>query len=117
ELAEFRMSVVDRFGPAPKEVKALFETVQLRWLAEKLGFEKLVLKKGQIKCYFVPPSNERYFQSPVFGNIMKFIQTEARKCKIKEHKNRLILTIADVNSVVKAKEWLENMKCQEVQTY
>jgi len=117
ELAEFRLSVLDRFGPAPKEVRALFETVQLRWLAEKLGFEKLVLKKGQIKCYFVPPSNERYFQSRVFGNIMKFIQTEGRKCKIKEHKNRLILTIADVDSVVKAREWLESMKFQEEPTH
>src|SRR5690606_20583889 len=104
ELTEFRLSVIDRFGPAPREVTALFETVQLRWLAEKLGFEKLVLKKGQMKCYFVPPSNDRYFQSPIFGNIMKFIQTHGSKCKIKEHKNRLILTIAGVDSVAKAKE-------------
>ena len=114
ELETFRRSVVDRFGPAPKEVRALFETVQLRWLAEKLGFEKLVLKKAQMKCYFVPSSNERYFRSEIFGNIMKFIQTQGSKFKIKEHKNRLILTVADVDSVMKAKESLANMTGQEL---
>ncbi len=114
ELDAFRLSVIDRFGPSPGQVRALFETVQLRWLAERLGFEKLVLKKGQMKCYFVPSSNERYFQSPVFGNIMKFIQTQGSKCKIKEHKSRLILSIGDVDSVIKAKEWLASMQIQEV---
>jgi len=114
ELDQFRRSVIDRFGPAPKEVKALFETVQLRWMAERLGFEKIVLKKGQMKCYFVPPTNERYFRSEVFGNIMKFIQTQGSKCKIKEHKNRLILTIGDVDSIVKGKKWLASMKEHEI---
>lgn len=113
ELEQFVTSVTDRFGPPPNEVKALVETVQLRWLAKNLGFEKLVLKKEQMRCYFVPPSNERYFRSATFGSIMKFIQTQAGKCKIKEHKNRLILTIADVDSVVTAKEWLVNMESQQ----
>ncbi|HLT07270.1 MAG TPA: transcription-repair coupling factor [Cyclobacteriaceae bacterium] len=114
ELEKFKDSVIDRFGPAPDVVTALFETVRLRWLAERLGFEKLALKKGQMKCYFVPPSNERYFQSKVFGDIMRFIQTQGSKCKIKEHKNRLILTIAGVDSVSKAREWMMNMKAQAV---
>lgn len=117
ELEAFKNSVIDRFGPAPKEVRSLFETVQLRWLAEKLGFEKLVLKKDQMKCYFVPSSNERYFRSEVFGNIMKFIQTQGSKFKIKEHKSRLILTVAGVDSVKKAKESLANMTSQEVPTH
>jgi transcription-repair coupling factor (superfamily II helicase) len=110
ELESFVASVIDRFGPIPKEVSSLFETVKLRWLAERLGFEKLVLKKDQMKCYFVPSSNERYFTSDVFGNIMKFIQTRGVFCKIKEHKKRLILTITHVDSVQTAKDWLINMK-------
>lgn len=114
ELEQFTHSVVDRFGPTPKEVSALFETVQLRWTAESLGFEKVVLKKGQMKCYFVPPTNERYFSSDLFGHLMKFIQTQGAKCKIKEYKNRLILTIADVDSVKMGKKWLASMKSQEV---
>ena len=110
EMKRFKLSVRDRFGPLPTEVGSLFETVQLRWLAERLGFEKLVLKNGQMRCYFLPSDNEAYFKSPIFGNVLKFIQTHAAFCKIREHKERLILTIAKVRSVEKAREWLSDMK-------
>ena len=114
ELEKFKTSVVDRFGPVPPEVQSLFETVRLRWLAQRLGFEKLVLKKGQMKCFFVPSNKERYFKSAVFGNIINFIQIHGSSCKIKEHKKRLILTIANVDSIQTAKEWLAEMDNQAV---
>ncbi|WP_215225326.1 transcription-repair coupling factor [Echinicola shivajiensis] len=110
ELEKFAKSITDRFGPVPEVVSALFETVRLRWMAEKLGFEKLVLKNGMMKCYFVPSSREIYFKSEVFGNIIRFIQSKGRYCKIKEHKNRLILTISGVQSVNIAKQWLADMR-------
>lgn len=110
ELEKFTASVVDRFGPIPQQVISLFETVKLRWLAEDLGFEKLVLKKDQMKCYFVPSSKESYFKSDVFGNMMKYIQTQGSCCKIKEHKKRLILTITNINSIESAKNWLIKLK-------
>ncbi|WP_460544685.1 transcription-repair coupling factor [Echinicola sediminis] len=109
ELSKFAVSLSDRFGPIPEEVNALLETVRLRWLAEKLGFEKLVLKNGLMKCYFVPSTRESYFKSDVFGNIIRFIQSHGKYCKIKEHKNRLILTISGIKSVDKAKQWLGDM--------
>ena len=110
DLEKFKLSVRDRFGPIPAEVGSLFETVQLRWLAERLGFEKLVLKNGQMRCYFLPSDHEAYFKSPVFGNVLKFIQAHGAFCKIREHKERLILTISKVRSVEKAREWLSDMK-------
>ncbi|MEX2592835.1 MAG: transcription-repair coupling factor [Anditalea sp.] len=110
ELVKFAASVIDRFGPIPEVVASLFETVKLRWLAERLGFEKLVLKKGQMKCYFVPSHNEQYFKSEVFEKIIKYIQTQGKFCKIKEHKTRLILVVDHVKTIETAKEWLTNMK-------
>ena len=109
ELDRFATSLSDRFGPLPEAVGSLLETVRLRWLAEKLGFEKLVLKSGQMKCYFVPSTRESYFKSDIFGNIIRFIQSQGKFCKIKEHKNRLILTISGIKSVDKAKQWLGEM--------
>ncbi len=110
ELEKFAASIQDRFGPVPDVVVSLFETVRLRWLAEELGFEKLVLKSGLMKCYFVPSTRESYFTSEVFGKILRYIQTQPKYCKIKEHKNRLILTINGVKSVERAKKWLGEMK-------
>ncbi|MFC4872227.1 transcription-repair coupling factor [Negadavirga shengliensis] len=109
ELSRFIGEMRDRFGPIPEKVTDLFETVELRWIAESLGFEKLVLKNGQMKCYFVAPEKESYFRSPVFSNIIKYIQDKGKNCKIKEHKNRLILTIKGVNTIGAAKEWLNHM--------
>ena len=110
ELQGFIDSVRDRFGPVPKVVGDLFETVRLRWIAEELGFEKLVLKGQVMKCYFVPSEREKYFKSDTFGRILAYIQTQGKYCKIKEVKNRLILVISEVNSIDKAKKWLEQMK-------
>ncbi len=109
ELEKFIQSMRDRFGPQPEPVKDLVETVRLRWLAEKLGFEKLLLKNENMKGYFVPSDNEAYFKSETFGAILKYVQSHPRKCRMKEHKKRLILTVEDVSSVEKGKEILQAM--------
>ena len=113
ELLAFEASLLDRFGPLPQPVLDLLETVRLRWKAELLGIEKLVLKTGQMKCHLLPSSKESYYASPIFGSIMKFVQTHTRSCKIKEHKNRLLLSIDEVNSIQKAQHLLEEMKSLE----
>lgn len=110
ELDQFGQMLQDRFGPAPQEVQDLMETVRLRWQAEELGIEKLVLKASQMKCYLLPSSKESFYNSPIFGNIMKFAQLHPKSCKIKEHKNRLILSVDQVLSIQKAQHLLKEMK-------
>ena len=110
ELDQFGQMLQDRFGPLPKAVQDLMETVRLRWQAEELGIEKLVLKGSQMKCYLLPSSKETYYSSAVFGNIMKFVQLHSKSCKIKEHKNRLILSIDQVLNIQKAQHLLKEMK-------
>ena len=99
----------DRFGPVPEAVVDLMETVRLRWKAEKLGIEKLVLKNKQMKCYLLPASRDDFYSSPVFQQIMQFAQLNSRYFKIKEHKNRLILTVSDVSDISMAQKWLKEM--------
>lgn len=110
ELQSYLNSIKDRFGPVPRVVEDLFETVRLRWEAEKLGFEKLVLKNNQMKCYFVPSSKEKYYKSAIFGTILKNIQSHGKRCKMKEVKTRLILTIEDVKHISVAQKWLSILK-------
>ncbi len=110
ELDQFGQMLQDRFGPAPQAVQDLMETVRLRWQAESLGIEKLVLKASQMKCYLLPSSKESFYNSSVFGNMMKFVQQHPKSCKIKEHKNRLILSVDQVLSIQKAQHLLREMK-------
>ncbi|WP_209330983.1 transcription-repair coupling factor [Lunatimonas salinarum] len=109
ELAKLAAEMADRFGPIPNNVVTLLETVRLRWLAEQLGFEKLVLKSKQMKCHFVSSERTEYYQSPLFGNILKKVQHLGKNAKIKEHKNRLILVVSHVQTVEDAKKALEDL--------
>ena len=110
ELEKFSTMLLDRFGPLPDAVQDLMETVKLRWAAEKLGIEKLVLKSNQMKCYLLPSSRDDFYSSVVFQKIMRFAQTHSRQTKIKEHKNRLILTVEGVASITKAQTKLRDME-------
>jgi transcription-repair coupling factor (superfamily II helicase) len=110
ELGKFSAMLLDRFGPLPDSVQDLMETVKLRWTAEKLGIEKLVLKANQMKCYLLPSSRDDFYSSVVFQKIMRFAQTHSKQTKIKEHKNRLILTLEAINSITKAQNKLKDME-------
>ncbi len=109
ELSKFSVMLLDRFGPLPNSVEDLMETVKLRWSAEKLGIEKLVLKANQMKCYLLPSSRDDFYSSGVFQKIMRFVQTHSKQTKIKEHKNRLILTIEGITTISKAQNKLKEM--------
>ena len=99
ELERFKVTMVDRFGPLPVAVEELCKTVELRWQAERLGFEKLTLKNDAMKCYFMKGDNEAYFNSPIFGHILGYVQSNPKRCRMREVKDRLILTVEKVTTV------------------
>src|SRR4029079_2948750 len=49
ELQEFEYELKDRFGPVPKQVADLFDTVRCRRAAVEIGFEKMFLKDSILK--------------------------------------------------------------------
>lgn len=109
KLTAFTIQIKDRFGPVPEPVEDLIETVKLRWQAEQLGFEKIVLKNESMKCYFMPSDKEAYFQSETFAKILAFVQKYPKMCKMKEYKTRLLLRIDDVNTIHQAIGLLREM--------
>jgi len=109
ELVEFIKSVTDRFGTLPDVVNDLVKIVRLRWDAEKLGFEKLIIKNGNFKAFLISSDNESYYNSPVFGSILKFVQYHPKLCKIKDGKNRVVFIVNNINSVDSASELLKEV--------
>lgn len=105
-LLKFRDGLKDRFGPIPESVGQLINSVGLRWIGEELGFEKINLKGGKLKAYFVS-GNDEYFKSDVFGKILTFAKTHSQRCRLKDISGKLILTIEDIDSVDKALEILK----------
>jgi len=99
QLDEFEQTIKDRFGPIPDVTIELIQSVKLRWEAERLGFEKLVLKNEVLKGHFLPQEKEAYYSGPVFGNVLNFVQKNASRCKLRDMKGKLVLIIKDVSSV------------------
>lgn len=108
KLNELKLTITDRFGEPPEEITGLYETVKLRWLAEKLGFVKVVLKNNEMKCAFVSGRDD-YFQSDVFGKILAFIQTHPKQSKMQERKEKLFLFFSNIDTVAKGIEIFENL--------
>ncbi|MFM7857298.1 MAG: TRCF domain-containing protein, partial [Flammeovirgaceae bacterium] len=101
DLLKFTDSLKDRFGPMPQSVEQLVNSVRLRWLGEELGFEKISLKSDKLKAQFIS-DKEDYFKSEVFDKILKFVQTNNKKCRLREMGSKLTLTIEDITTVDQA---------------
>ncbi len=99
ELIVFEEQLKDRFGPVPKQAIELIKTIQLRWLAMDIGFEKLLLKNNKLVGYFIAKQDSPYYQSEVFTKILKFVQQHAKHCKMKENKDRLTLSFENIKSI------------------
>lgn len=108
-LDQFEKSLVDRFGPIPREVQSLIETVQLRWKAEEIGFEKLTLKAETLKGYFVSGENEAYFKSDTFGKVLAYVSKYPKNCSLKEAKNKLLIIFQNIKSIKRAIEVLDDI--------
>lgn len=98
-LTEFKENLVDRFGPVPKPAEALMKVVRLRWLAEQLGFEKLIIKNKRLIAFFVSDQHSFFYESKAFAGILRFVQQNPNLFRIKEGKNKLTLNKEGVNGI------------------
>lgn len=105
-LNGFKESLRDRFGPIPESVEQLINSVRLRWMGESLGFEKISLKNEKLRGYFLS-GNDEYFKSEIFGKILAFVQTNSKRCRMKDSMGKLILTIENIPTVDSAISLLE----------
>ncbi|MCC8038677.1 MAG: transcription-repair coupling factor [Bacteroidales bacterium] len=99
DLLEFRSRLEDRFGKVPPETLELMRIPRLRRLARQLGIEKVVLKQGLMYIYFVDESNRAYYQSPMFGKILSYLQLNPTRCAIRQNAARRSFSIKDVPTV------------------
>jgi transcription-repair coupling factor (superfamily II helicase) len=109
ELTRFENQLSDRFGTIPAPAKELLEIVRLRWTAQKLGIERIVMKSEKMICHFIPDQNSFFYQTPVFTGILQWIQQNPGKCRIKEDKEKLSLSFDKVGNAVKALGTLKNI--------
>ena len=113
ELLQFHKDLEDRFGPIPSQAEDLLNSVRLKWKALDLGLERLILKRGQLSCYFISDQESEYYQSEAFNAVLQWVQLSAGKVELKEKETRqglrLRLAIKGIDSVSAALEQLPNL--------
>ena len=110
KLEEFRSELRDRFGEIPVTTEELIRVVPLRLAARRLGMERLVMKGGKLRIYFVGADNEAYYKSQAFGRVLGYVQKFSRRCQLKNANGRNLIVMDGVTSVSDALDILHGME-------
>ena len=102
EMTGFRHRLEDRFGALPEETEELLGTIRLRWVAQLLGMEKLVLKSGKLIAAFVSDEESAYFQSATFARVLDYLKHHAKDASMYQRNGGLRLKIEKVGTVLQA---------------
>ena len=109
QLDAFAHQLHDRFGPVPRQVNDLLNTMRLQWLGKSIGFEKISLKKNVLRGYFIANQQSAYFETDQFKQVLTFLQANPRRCNLKEVKNTLRLSIENVQGIDEAVDLLSEI--------
>ena len=105
-LQQFESKLVDRFGELPQQGVDLLNSVRIKWLANGIGLERVILKKGKFLGYFIADQQSEFYQSPAFTHVLNYVQKNPRACQLKEKQTRnglrLLLVFDEITTVTKA---------------
>jgi len=110
QIEAFRSHLRDRFGVIPTISEELIKVVPLRMAARRLGIERLALKGGKMRVYFVGDDNKAYYQSPAFGKVLSYLQANPLRCELRDVKGKRSILISNITTVSDALSILTTME-------
>jgi transcription-repair coupling factor (superfamily II helicase) len=113
ELNQFSERLIDRFGPLPREVNELLISFRLRWLAEELGMERIVIKSQKLVGYFIANPQSLFFETETFMHLLNTIQTNPSGYRLAQQNEKLRLIIEPVSHIKDAMEKMKALKKPE----
>lgn len=110
-IAAFAKRLEDRFGKISAPVNALFDGLRLQWLCKKIGFERLILKGGKLRCYFLSDPQSSFYSTEHFQKLLTFFHKHGRimGVSLKQTNKELIFVQDDVRSLKAVKSVLEQV--------
>lgn len=109
ELQQFENELVDRFGKLPAEAKNLLKSVELKWLAAEIGFDKIVVKNGVFLGYFPSNPQDKFYSGDKFKNIIAYLSQNPTEGTLKEKNNQLMMRKENVKNVNEVNAVLERI--------
>ena len=80
-LLLFEKKLLDRFGALPPAASALLDIVRIKWIAVKLGIEKILLKNNLLIANFISDPGSQYYRSSLFVSVMAEHTAQARRVR------------------------------------
>jgi transcription-repair coupling factor (superfamily II helicase) len=118
ELKKFESQLVDRFGELPSQADDLLNSVRIKWIANSIGIEKIIMKQGKLIGYFIADQQSEFYQTAAFTKVLKYVQSNPQRCTMKEKKTRnglrLLLVFDGIRSVDRAYLALQPLKIEKV---
>ena len=109
ELQRFEQRLVDRFGALPQAARELLDVVRLRWEAVRLGMERVKVKNGLMIVHFVGDAASPFYKSEVFSELLRRVTRRPDKFVLKQHNNRLAMTVRGVTDIAGAWKILKSL--------
>ncbi|MBP5714943.1 MAG: transcription-repair coupling factor [Prevotella sp.] len=98
-LEAYRNRLRDRFGEIPEVAEELIRVVPLRVLGKRLGIEKIMLKQQKMFLFFVSNPDSPYYQSDIFGRVLKYLTEHVRRCGLREANGKRSMVVSNISSV------------------
>ena len=108
-LQAFESRLADRFGPLPRAAKELLNVVRLRWEAIRLGMERVQVRNGLMIVHFVGEENSPFYKSEAFMTLLQRVTQRPDRFVLKQHNNRLAMTVRNVKDVEDAYKTLQQL--------
>lgn len=112
DLVAYANRLTDRFGALPEAAQGLLNVVRLRWAAVRLGMERVKVKNGLMIVHFVGEENSPYYKSDIFMNLLKKITAQPDRFVLKQHNNRLAMTVRRVVGLAEAVNVLRSLQTE-----
>ncbi len=110
ELLSFTEKLRDRFGEIPEPVLSTVNAIRLRWEAARIGFEKIVLKRGRMTGYLPGEEDPGFVQSERFGTILEFIKNNPALVSLREKEGKPLLVFYSVDTIEKGLRLLKSIQ-------
>lgn len=108
-LLAFGQRLSDRFGELPRAARELLNVVRLRWEAIRLGMERVKVKNGVMIVHFVGEENSPFYKSDAFMELLRRVTQRPDRFVLKQHNNRLAMTVRQVKDVEDAYKTLQQL--------
>ena len=109
ELIVYLSQLKDVYGKLPNQIQDICDAIRLKWLATKLGVERIIIKSGKMRCYLVQNQESPFYKSDIFGKMLNYLSQYPVESSMKQTAQHIILEFSTFKNCIEAKDKLEHV--------